>query len=517
MGPNTIRKYQSLLSRSGLLDGRPEELPPPEVVRSALTAAIPSTVAVPMRASSLEPRRQAIEGLLTKGLGARAVYDRLRTTTLDGGGFTASYSAVKRFCGRIRRSASTGAEEVAIPVESAPGECAQVDFGYAGRLYDPESGRLRRAWVWVMLLCHSRRMVVRLVFDQRVETWLALHVQAFAELGGVVAVVRPDNLRRAVLRATFGAGGECELNRSYRELARHYGFVVDPAPPGDPKKRGKVEAAVKYLRNNPLKGRDGEPIDLVQADLLRWNEEVASMRIHGTTRQRPREVFERVERDALRPLPASPCELAVWKKARVHPDCHIAFRDRLYSVPWPHVGAEVWLRATASEVEAFHDDRLVAVHSRRGPRRSTIEAHLPPDRRDYRHRGRSFWLDRAARIGPESHALVREVFDREDGLSHLRSAQAIVKHLEAHPRDRAEAASQQARLLGERSYGAIKAILNRGLDLGQYRHSSRTHELTGIPSESDVEAHPVARPATATSVVASTAPGLAEVIGVSLR
>lgn len=81
---------------------------------------------------------------------------------------------------------------------------------------------MRKAWVFVLVLAHSRRMVVRIVFDQRVETWLRLHIEAFEELRGVPEVVVPDNLKAAVVKAGFGVGGATALNRSYRELARHY-------------------------------------------------------------------------------------------------------------------------------------------------------------------------------------------------------------------------------------------------------------------------------------------------------
>jgi hypothetical protein len=127
------------------------------------------------------------------------------------------------------------AEDVAIPVETPAGEVAQVDFGYAGKLYDAKEGRFRRAWVFVMVLGFSRHMFARIVFDQKTTTWLALHVEAFDELGGVPRVLVPDNLKAAVIRAAFGADGPSALNRSYRELARHYGFKVDPTPPRAPK------------------------------------------------------------------------------------------------------------------------------------------------------------------------------------------------------------------------------------------------------------------------------------------
>lgn len=94
-----------------------------------------------------------------------------------------------------------------------------------------------------MVLAHSRHQFARVVFDQRTETWISLHEQAFQAFGGVPHVVVPDNLKAAVIQAAFGSGDPgCALNRSYRELAQ---------------KKGKVESAVKYIKNNPLKSRHG--------------------------------------------------------------------------------------------------------------------------------------------------------------------------------------------------------------------------------------------------------------------
>lgn len=136
---------------------------------------------------------------------------------------------------------------------TAAGEIAQVDFGYVGQLWDPSSGQLRKAWVFVVVLAHSHHQFARLVFDQRTETWISLHEQAFQAFGGVPHTMVPDNLKAAVIQAAFGAGDpSCALNRSYRELAQHYGFKVDPAPPAAPQKKGKVESAVKYVKNNAL-------------------------------------------------------------------------------------------------------------------------------------------------------------------------------------------------------------------------------------------------------------------------
>jgi transposase len=102
-------------------------------------------------------------------------------------------------------------------------------------------------------------------------------------------VVRPDNLKAAVIRAAFGVDEDTGLNRSYREFARHYGITIDPTPPRSPKKKGKVEAGVKYVKNSFFRPRklEGQPIGEVQRNLDQWNQEIARLRIHGTTGRRP--------------------------------------------------------------------------------------------------------------------------------------------------------------------------------------------------------------------------------------
>lgn len=306
---------------------------------------------------------------------------------------------------------------------------------------------------------------MRVVFDQKIETWLRLHAEAFAEFGGVVETVVPDNLKAAVVRAAFGLDGDTALNRSYRELARFYGFKVDPAPPRQAKKKGKVEAGVKYVKNNFFKARSGSDVRDVERELARWVREIAGTRIHGTTGRKPLDVFETEERAALDPLPSQPFESVVWKKATVHADCHVVFEGRLYSVPWRRVGSEVWIRATPATVAVYFDDERVATHARRGlGYRSTNDEHLPEQRAALRHRSRAYWEERADRIGEDVGRYVRDVFDSDDVLSQLRGVQAIVTHLEKFPPERAAAACRRAAFYGSYRYVTIKNILTQALD-----------------------------------------------------
>jgi transposase InsO family protein len=127
------------------------------------------------------------------------------------------------------------------------------------------------------------------------------------------------------------------LNRSYRELARHYGFKIDPAPIYAPKKKGKVESSVKYVKTNFFAARDEHDADETRQELQRWTDEIANVRIHGTTHRRPIDLFAD-ERAALLPIPERRFELVTWHQVRVHLDTHVAFDRRLYSVPWRLIG-----------------------------------------------------------------------------------------------------------------------------------------------------------------------------------
>jgi transposase len=489
MGPNIERRYRTALASEGLLAGSVDDLPALDVLKAAVEKHAPPPATPPQAISSLDAHRDTIAGLVKKGLRPRAIFDRLR---LDLAPFRGSYSAVKRLCRALRKAEGVRAEDVAIPVETAPGEIAQVDFGYVGKLLDPETMTLRKAWCFVMVLGYSRHMVVRVVFDQKTETWLRLHVEAFSELGGVVETVVPDNLKAAVVRAAFSVDGTTELNRSYRELAHHYGFKIDPTPPYDAAKKGKVEAGVKYVKSNFFTGREKTDAAEVRRDLARWTLEIAGTRTHGTTFRKPLEVFTDIEKPALRPLPRAPFEAVVWKKASVHRDTHVAFDRRLYSVPWRLIGSEVWVQATARSVAIYADDVRVATHARRGPGpRSTIESHLPDHRADLRHRSREHWEQRADAMGAEVGLFIREVFDVDDVLSQLRTVQAIVTHLESFPRERARAACVRARLFGAYGYPAIKNILRRALDLEPLPAVA----LPAAPTSNDVPRFAFARPA----------------------
>jgi transposase len=462
MGPNTERSYRRALSAAGLLDGDPEALPPLDVLKAAVEQQLPKSTPE-HKQSSAQPWLDDIQKLVDKGNGPQAIWDTLR---LKHDGFKVSLWAVRRLCRRLKKARPVAATDVAIGIETEPGLEAQVDFGYVGRLYDPEQGVLRKAWVFIMTLAHSRHMFCRTVFDQRVETWVALHIAAFDFFGGVPRVIVPDNLKAAVIRAAFGLGDNPALNRSYRELARHYGFKIDPTPPRDPQKKGKVESGVKYTKRNFFAPREPADIHEANTELERWVFEIAGQRIHGTTGQRPLAAFALEEQVALLPLPMRPYETVQWKQAKVHQDGQICFERRLYPVPWRLIGKSVWVRATPTTVAVYFAEQRVATHERNRPVPQAVRDNfLPPERAPLRYRSREHWEKRADRLGEEVGRFVREVFDSDDVLSLLRQVQAIVGCLEKYPAARREAACRRASFYGNYSYVGVRDILRKGLDL----------------------------------------------------
>lgn len=463
MSPNTERKYREALHAGKLLEGPAEEIPQMEVLKLAINQALPPPEAAYQQVSSVDGWSDKITKMVEGGATPTAIYDRLR---LEEEEFQGSLSAIKRICLRIKKAKGVRAEDVAIPVETEPGKVAQVDFGYVGKLYDPQQHLLRKAWVFVMVLGFSRHMFAKIVFDQRVETWIELHIEAFEKLGGVVEVIVPDNLKSAVIRAAFGVSGPTTLNRSYRELARYYHFKIDPAPVREPKKKGKVESGVKYVKYNFFRSRkDILDVGDLQQQLDLWVEKIAGARCHGTTNRHPLEVFNQEESEELQALPVRPYAMVIWREHKVHQDTHILFEKGFYSVPWKIVGQQVMARGTRASVQIYHQDVRVATHDRVLPgKRSTIEEHLPPYRRDLRHRSRSYWEQRADAMGPEVGQYVREVFDSDEVLYQLRTVVPIVTYLEQFPPYRARAACARARFFANYTYQGIKRILTKALD-----------------------------------------------------
>jgi len=448
---NTVREYVGWFEAEGLLAGDAAALPGAAELRERLARAEPR--ATPPR---LMPYRDEIADLIGAGLQVKIAWERFSSAHPDQ---RASYTAFRRF---VRRHVDERPRRAVVRLEVGPGEEAQVDFGFAGLVPRAPGEPPAKTWVFVMTLSHSRHQYVELVQDQTVGTWLALHRNAFAFFGGVPRKIVLDNLKAGIIKASVT---DPEVQRAYRECAEHYGFIISPCVPRAAEHKGKVERGVQYVKHSLLAGRVFRSLEEGNTAAIEWVLERAGMRVHGTTQEIPLRVFELREREALLPLPAAHFDLVEWKRAKLHPDCHVVFTRSYYSAPHPLIGERLWVRATSCVVQLFHEHQLVATHGRayRPGQRVTNPAHLPPKKLRHLMETPTWCRERAARIGPATAAFIGCLLG-DEVLDRLRGAQATLRLSETFGQDRLEAACRRAVACDAIAYKTVQRILHRSLD-----------------------------------------------------
>ena len=419
--------------------------------------AIVQALASPRRAastvSSLQAHRQTVRQWIEQGVSGTAIHLALQR----GHGWSGSYSAVRRLVADIRLALP---QEVTCRLEFAPGDAAQVDFG-AGPVLTHPDGCQRRTWAFVMTLAHSRHQYVEFVWDQTVATWLGCHRRAFEWFGGVPARVVIDNAKCAITKA---CAQDPLVQRAYAECAEGYGFKIDPCPPHDPQKKGIVESGVKYLKGNFLLLREFRDLGDLNAQAWQWVMETAGLRCHGTTRQRPLDLFA-LERALLKPLPAIAPDLGTWHQVTLHKHCHLQFERVLYSAPFTLVGRVLWLRATDTIVALYEDYRHVCTHVRhlRPGQRVTLREHLRPHAQAFFAHDRQWCAEQAAHVGGSCLTLVERLLG-DKILERLRAAQGVLGLRKTYGAQRLEAACARALAHDSPFYRTVKTILSTGAD-----------------------------------------------------
>jgi len=405
----------------------------------------------------IEQHRGFIKAMLLAGVSKQTIWQRLR----DEHGLTASVSSLKRYVDANLPEENQRERVTVLRDDPPPGEEAQIDYGYLGSWVDPIGGRRRRIWAFVMVLAVSRLMFVRPVLSMDQRSWTECHVQAFAFFGGVPARLVPDNLRTGVARPDLY---DPKINRSYAELAHHYGALVDPARAGKPKDKPRVERPMPYVRDSFWRGREWSSLEQMQQAAISWCREVAGRRscrpLGGAS---PMSVFEAVEAEALIPLPHKEFVLADWTVGTVGQDIHVKVGRTLYSVPWRHIGRKVHARSTTDMVQIFDNGELIATHVRKPFGKQTDMAHYPPERIAFTMRGPTWCRNRAAEIGPSAVAVIAELL-AENALFRLRAAQGVLGLADRHGAARLELACAKAIRVGDPSYRTIKGILAAGLE-----------------------------------------------------
>ncbi|MGY4646383.1 hypothetical protein [Mycobacterium sp. URHB0021] len=209
-----------------------------------------------------------------------------------------------------------------------PGAEVQVDFGRLGMLTDASDGRRRVVQGLIFTAVYSRHMFVWPSYRQALKDVIAGFEAAWAFFDGVSAVVIPDNMKAIV---TTAHATEPRLNDAFREYAQTRGFAVDPTRVRSPKDKPWVERMVQYVRSNFYAGEDFRDLDDCRSRAELWCSDIAGLRIHGTTRCRPAEVFTTDELPTLTPAPEEVFDVPVWTHSKVAPDRHVQITKALYS------------------------------------------------------------------------------------------------------------------------------------------------------------------------------------------
>src|SRR6059036_623307 len=343
---------------------------------------------------------------------------------------------------------------------------------YAGKtpsLTDPATGERIPVELFLMALGASSYTYAEATASQQLADWIASHTRAFAFYGGVPRAVVPDQLKSAV---TIPCRYEPGIQRTYAELAAHYGTTILPARPRKPRDKAIAEVAVQVAERWIVARLRHETYYTLTALNERIAELLAAlnakpMRHYGGASRR--DLFERLDRPHLGPLPAEPFEYADCLKAGVNVDYHVVVDHHFYSIPHTLVPLHERLdvRLTATAVEIFHRGQRVAAHRRsfeRG-RHTTLTAHMPKAHQAHAGWRPSRFVDWATTIGPQTAALVTAILaDRPHPEQGYRSCLGILRLAKRDGAARLEAACARALIVGVRSYRHVDSILKHGLD-----------------------------------------------------
>ncbi len=244
--------------------------------------------------------------------------------------------------------------------ETHPGRQLQVDFGQITMLI---GGRKTRVHLAVMTLGYSRRVFVCAWPCERQAQWLRSFELAFEHFGGVPGELLMDNPKALVLKHDPQTR-EVVFHPTLLAFCKHWGIEPKACAPYRAQTKGKTERSVGYIKRNAIAGYEFESWEALEVHLAWWMREVADVRVHGTTGERPIDRFDREEAAALRPLRSRPSfQRRRTLQRRVQSDCCVEVDTNHYSVPYVHLGKEVQVEVLGDRLEIRLAGELLAEHA----------------------------------------------------------------------------------------------------------------------------------------------------------
>jgi transposase len=471
---NTVRRY------SEEARAKCTKTPAEDLQQSGSSDSHSTAIRRPFAAAAF---RDEILVAIQTGDSAQVIYQHL----VESYGYVGSYDSVKRYVRHLKAGAP---KRVVGVMHHAPGEEAQIDYFQGAPTLHPGTGTYKRPWVFRMTLCHSRHGYEEPVWKLDLPTFLVLHERAFRDLGGVVRVVRHDNMTAGVSRA---CQFDPDSNVRYLAFAAHWGFVPLPTRPYHPEENGKQERSGGYCKHNAYqKGQRFESLAEHFAHLRRWNERWARTRIHGTTRRQVHAHYTEADLPALQRCPAENFRLFECGTRKVHVDAHVEVGGAFYPVPLRLIGESVHVRWDSNLVRVSHGSAEVALHARIQPGHWAIAPGRDPGQLVSTQRSHLESLRRrCSDVGPELRSWADAAYEAR-GIRTFKLLQGVLGLAKTHSRAQMQRAARLALEQRRFRYASFKSLL------------AAPAPAPAEPERQLTATHPVIRPMTQYSLAGFT-------------
>jgi len=333
----------------------------------------------PPRPSKLDSYRELIDQFLGQDplVGAPVILQRLK-----GQGFDGKITIIRDYLQKIRGQIKYRAPFIRF--ESPPGKQMQIDWGHFGHLSYGDTRR--KLYALAVIESYSRMSYVEFTHSQRQE---ALHqglLNAFSYFGGTPEEIVVDNMVTAVIERQ---GSLIQFNEAFLDFLRVFKISPVACNVRSPHEKGKVENIIKYLRHNFWPLRSFADLTDVQRQVEQWLDNVASVRIHQSTGERPKDRFTRV---TLRALPEFLPDSRETCQVLVHKDFAVRLDGNTYTTPPWCIGKKLTLKADKTTVTIYHHQKPVATHRRSWQRNERVE--IPSHQEQVKKMKKRLWQDK---------------------------------------------------------------------------------------------------------------------------
>ena len=451
VGMGTVSEYLGRAQRAGLTWPLPLELD---------EATLEARLFPPAETSREQVRPDLLrihQELKRPGVTLHLLWEEYREVHADGYGYSQYCDIYRRWAGKLKPS---------MRQHHRAGEKTFIDFsGKRPHLVDGKTGEEIPVELFVAALGASSYTYAEATPTQRLHDWVGAHTRMLEYFGGCTQLWVPDQLKSGITQPCRYEPG---VNRSYQDLAAHYGAVVVPARPGKPRDKAKVESMVLVAQRwilARLRHRTFFELAELNAAIVELLE-----RLNGRPMQKlgvsRRELWDRLDRPALKPLPVTRYDMAQWKPCRVNIDYHVEVDHHPYSVPYQLIGEEMEARYTSSIVEIYYKGRRLVSHARRYDRQpSTLAEHMPSSHRAHAEWTPSRLIHWAEKTGPATGRLVAGILEsRPHPEQGYRACLGLMRLGRHYGPERLEAASARAERLRSYSYRTVKNILASAQD-----------------------------------------------------